>query len=82
MKRIKILLMVALLVAPVAMPVSAKPHRERRSGYSVTNPNHTQRLGGRSERASRGLAKAALHSRSIDTVKGDVPAPLPMESGK
>ncbi len=81
-KRIKILLMAALLIAPVAVPVSAKPVHGKGSGYSVTNPNHEQQLGGRSERASKGLSTAASHSRVVRPSKGGGPELPPAETNK
>ena len=73
MRKLKILLVTALVAAALAAPAFAAPGRRtpgKAPGYAVTNPNHTQRLGGRSEHASRGLSKAAQRSPSVNPTKG------------
>ncbi len=83
MSRVRIILVTALVAAALAAPGFAEPKRSATSGkpahYVVTNANHTQRLGGRSERAWRGLSRAAERSRSVNPSKdgGTVPTPKP-----
>ncbi len=72
MKKLKILMVTALVAAALATPAFANPGsppKGKAPGYAVTNPNHTQRLGGRSERASRGLSRAAERSPSVNPSK-------------
>ena len=63
MKRIVIVLIVLLLISAL----------NGFSGPRVSNPNHTQSLGGKSTQSAGGLSNAAAHSPAIEagTSKGD-----------
>ena len=47
------------------------------NGFTVSNPNHTQGLGGSSQHACNGLSEAGEHSRSVQSA----PSPAPSGSG-
>ncbi len=79
MRRVKVILVAALVAAALAVPAFAGPRQSapKQGQYAVTNPNHTQTLGGRSERSCRGLSRAAERSPSVNPTKGGGLPPNP-----
>lgn len=57
-----------VLAAPVwalgAGPTGTPP----KTGFEVVNPDHAQKLGGKSTQAWHGLMKAALHSGAVQCI--------------
>jgi hypothetical protein len=75
MKRTAIILLCLLLVAAFVAPAFGHDKGGKSPAYSVSNPNHTQALGGKSQNAGRGLQIAA--SRSAAVQGGTVVVPPP-----
>ena len=65
MKKLIILLAVLFMFMSVSVLTFAKEEETMTQGYMVNNPNHNQRLGGKSKNASNGLAKAVKRSNSV-----------------
>ena len=65
MKKLIILLAVLFMFMSVSVLTFAKEEETMTQGYMVKNPNHDQRLGGKSKNASNGLAKASSRSKSV-----------------
>ncbi len=68
MRTIAIVLICLLIVTAAASSAFAggKPG----VSYVVSNPNHTQKLGGKSTQACKGLQVAALKSEKVQMRKG------------
>ncbi len=66
MKRTAIILLCLLMVAAFAAPAFSQDNGKPAS-YSVSNPNHDQALGGKSQHASQGLQKAATRSEAVQS---------------
>jgi uncharacterized membrane protein YgcG len=70
MKTTRTVIVMALLLAAMTVPVFAEPRcGDRSGGYSVSNPNHRESLGGRSRHADRGLERASSHSPRVESSK-------------
>jgi hypothetical protein len=69
MKQIAIILICLLLVAAVVSPVFGLEKPGKTMSYVVSNPNHTQELGGKSENACKGLRTAAEQSHKVELGK-------------
>ena len=65
MKKLIILLAVLFMFMSVSVLTFAKEEETMAQGYEVRNSNHTQKLGGKSKNASKGLARAAERSKSV-----------------
>jgi hypothetical protein len=70
MKRTAIVLFCLLMAAAFAAPAFGVDQIGNPSGYVVANPNHTQKLGGKSQNAHKGLQRAETRSGAVQLGKG------------
>jgi hypothetical protein len=70
MRTIAIVLVCLLIVTVAASSAFAGGKQKPGVSYVVSNPNHTQTLGGKSTHAERGLHVAAARSGRVDVHKG------------
>ncbi len=67
MKRTAIILLCLLMVAAFVAPAFSQDNAGKPASYTVSNPNHTQQLGGKSQNASKGLQRAATRSEAVQS---------------
>ncbi|MGA2765922.1 MAG: hypothetical protein ABSG17_21475 [Spirochaetia bacterium] len=79
MKGFAILVLTGALALGAPFTVLAETSAKSASaGFVVSNPNHTQALGGSSTNASQGLSVASGHSPVVhDPPAGSVPVVIP-----
>jgi len=73
MNKILMVILSAILIMSVSSSVFAKESKStEKSGFQVSTPNNTQRLGGKSGmRSHKGLGNAAEHSSRIQADNKD-----------
>ncbi len=75
MKQTAIILLCLLMATAFVAPAFSQKDPGKPTAYTVSNPSHTQTLGGKSQSACNGLQRAATRSKAVQSGSIVVPPP-------